>query len=152
MSNSNAKFLRPDTGAEASMSQEDKDRILKSFVMRTWILFPRALAPSVRAMGLFMSDSTVAPFSDDSVGDFVLAEMIDKDSLDHFRDTVLQPMAEKLSVPLINLMLNVNMPSHASFQNEQEALYFAHKYVWLQIEESKLLDQLGDMSLGKIFG
>jgi hypothetical protein len=143
---------RTGPGQADAKRQQDKERMLSSFVTRTWLLFPRALAPSVRAMGLFMSDSTAAPFSDTSVGDFVLAEMIDKDSLDHFRDTVLQPMAEKLSVPLINLVLNVEMPSNDSFPKEANALFFAHKYVWLQIEESKLLDQLGDMSLGKIFG
>lgn len=148
---SNARrFLNARTQSTRAQREQEKERIRNSSVLRTWLLFPRAFAPGVRELGILMSDSTASPFNDASVGDFVLSELIDQESLEDFRDTILQPLSEKLGVPLINLALNINMPAHDAFSNPDEALWFSHKLVWMQVEESKILDQFKDMDLSNL--
>lgn len=150
---SNARrFLNARTQNSRAQREQEKDRIRNSSVMRTWLLFPRAFAPGVRELGILMSDSTASPYTDASVGEFVLAEMSDQESLEDFKETILMPLAEKLDVPLINLVLNINMPATEAFSNKDEALWFSHKLVWMQVEQAKILDQFKEMDLNKIFG
>lgn len=150
---SNARrFLNARTQNARAQREQEKDRIRKSSVLRTWLLFPRALAPGVRELGILMSDSTVSPYNDASVGDFVLSEMSDQESLEDFKDTILQPLAEKLDVPLISLVLNIHMPANDAFSDQDEALWVSHKLVWMQVEQSKILDQFKDLNVSQILG
>lgn len=112
---------------------------------RSFILFPFSLAHAV----LKQLNGPVT--TNDYKPEFGLIEL-NQCSPEHFRDVILEPIAESEDVPMITVVVNLDVPTAEYVKPGMDYNRACHDFVWASLKNGDSLKNLSMNPLKVLFG
>ncbi len=101
---------------------------------RVFILIPRSMLTEL------FEKTRIKITTDPYIPDYGLVESA-ANSVDHFKDKVLQPIAEKLGVPMITSTINIEVPDVRTFPKGMDIAHMVHSFVWYTLKHNNYLER-----------
>ena len=101
---------------------------------RVFILVPRSMLTDL------FNQTRIKITADPYIPDYGLVEVL-ANSVDHFKDRVLEPIAKKLNVPMITSTINIEVPDVRTFPKGMDTAHMVHSFVWYTLKHNNYLEQ-----------